>query len=189
MPFNINSEYESTLKLAKNPSPEAIEDILDVYSGKREDDLRIYHPKNFIEFYKISKIKEAEPILIQMLNDDKIDKYIRKLIFDSLPKEVLSKDILNEYICKKGENDEFYELILMKLIYDFKDSEAFIKVLTILENRGMNTVLPDKQEYLMDTELDTKNEFIRDFIKLDYSLNYDKLFLRNRKYAFKYFSK
>ena len=179
LPFNINSEYESTLKLAKNPSPEAIEDILDVYSGKREDDLRIYHPKNFIEFYKISKIKEAEPILIQMLNDDEIDKYIRKLIFDSLPKEVLSKDILNEKKCKKGENDEFYELILIKLIYDFKDSEAFIKVLTILENRGMNTVLPDKQEYLMDTELDTKNEFIRDFIKLDYSLNYDKLFLRN----------
>ena len=179
LPFNINSEYESTLKLAKNPSPEAIEDILDVYSGKREDDLRIYHPKNFIEFYKISKIKEAEPILIQMLNDDEIDKYIRKLIFDSLPKEVLSKDILNKYIFEKGENDEFYELILMKLIYDFKDSEAFNKALNILVNRGMNTVLPDKQEYLMNTELDTNNEFIRNFTKIDYLIEYDKSFLKN----------
>ncbi|MEV9547054.1 NACHT domain-containing protein [Aliarcobacter butzleri] len=179
LPFNINSEYESTLKLAKNPSQKAKQDILDVYSGKREDDLRIYHPQNFIEFYKIFKIKEAEPILIQMLNDDKIDKYIRKLILNTLPKEVLSNDILNEYICKKGENDEFYELILMKLIYDFKDSDAFKKALTILVNRGMNTVLPDKQEYLMDTELNTNNEFIRNFVKLDYLVEYDKQFLKN----------
>lgn len=182
LPFNINSEYESTLKLAKNPSPEAIEDILDVYSGKREDDLRIYHPQNFIEFYKISKIKEAEPILIKMLNDDKIDKYIHKLIIHTLPKEVLSKDILNEYICEKNENDEFYELILMKLIYDFKDNEAFRKVLSILVNRGMNIVLPDKQEYLMGTKLDTNTEFIRNFIKLDYLVEHDKSFL---KYAIK----
>ena len=40
--------------------------------------------KGNISRFKISKIKEAEPILIQMLNDDEIDKYIRKLIFDSL---------------------------------------------------------------------------------------------------------
>ncbi len=181
LPFDINSEYETTFKLASNPSNQAIQDIIDVYSGeKRDDDLDIYHPRNFVEFYKITKTKEAEPLLLKMLGNSKIEKYIREQIIDILPKEALTKEIIQKYIEDKGEEDKLYEDMLIALVKNFDDQEAIRKTFEIVIKKGVETEIPESASRLWDTSLDldrTHNKLVHTLIKIDYDIEKDKNFL------------
>lgn len=183
LPFDINSEYETTLKLASNPSPKAIQDILDVYSGeKRDDDLDIYHPRNFVEFYKITKIKEAEPLLLRMLDNPKIEKYIRGQIIKILPKEVLTQEIIQKYIEDNGEEDDLYEDMLIALAKNFDDKKAIEKVFEIVIKKGKETDVPESASSLWDiSELDlnrTHNKLAHTLISIDYDIEEDKKLLK-----------
>jgi len=181
LPFDINSEYKTTLKLASSPSQKAIQDILDVYSGdKRDDDLDIYHPQNFIKFYKTSKIKEAEPLLLRMLKNSHIEEYIREQIIDILPKEVLTKEIIQKYIEDNGEKDELYEDMLIALVKNFDDQEAIRKIFEIVIKKGLETEIPESASSLWDTSLDldrTHNILVHTLIKIAYDIEKDKKFL------------
>lgn len=168
LPFNINSEYETTLKLAKNPSSQAVQDILDVYAGKRKDDLNIAHPENFIKFYKITKIKEAEDLLLQMLYNSDIKDYIRTQIIELLPKEVLTKEIIQKYIQDKGEEDELYEDMLIAFIKNFDDKKSIEKAFEIIIKKGKEAEIPEGQRSLFGTSLDLD----RTYNKLAYTLSY-----------------
>lgn len=181
LPFDINSDYERTLKLAKNPSSQAIQDILDVYYGKREDDLDIYHPQNFLEIYKQTNIKEAEPILLKMLENSEINEYIRKEIIKILPKNVLTKDIINEYIKQNGESDILYEKLLINLIKNFNDKEAIDKVLELVIKKGKDTEIPEYQTSMFGSALELEhgysNELALELTQLDYDIEEDKKLL------------
>ncbi|MFA6196296.1 MAG: hypothetical protein WC656_06605 [Sulfurimonas sp.] len=168
LPFNINSEYETTLKLAKNPFSQAVQDILDVYAGKRKDDLNIAHPENFIKFYKITKIKEAEDLLLQMLYNSDIKDYIRTQIIELLPQEVLTKEIIQKYIQDKGEEDELYEDMLIALIKNFDDKDTIEKAFEIIIKKGKEAEISEGERSLFGTSLDLD----RTYNKLAYTLSY-----------------
>ena len=181
LPFDINSEYESTLKLAKNPSPEALQDILDVYSGKRKDDLDIYQPQNFLEIYKQTNIKEAEPILLEMFKKIEINEYLRKKIIEILPKGVLTKDVIYQYIEEKGESDILYEKLLIALIKKFNDEEAIKKAFEIVIKKGKETKIPEYQTDSFGTALELEhgysNELALVLTQIDYDIDEDKKLL------------
>lgn len=178
LPFDINSEYESTLKLAKNPSSQAIQDILDVYSGKRKDNLDIYHPQSFLEIYKQTNIKEAEPILLEMFKKSEINEYIRKRIIEILPKEILTQDVIYQYIEEQGESDIFYEKLLINLIKKFDDKEAINKAFEIVIKKGKETEISENQTSLFGTALELdhgySNELALVLTQIDYDIEKDK---------------
>ncbi len=178
LPFDINSEYKSTLKLASNPSPQAIQDILDVYSGNRKDDLDIYHPQNFIKIYKRTNIKEAEPILLEMFKKSEINEYIRKEIIQILPIDVLTEKIIYEYIAEKGEGDILYEKLLINLIKKFNDKKAIYKAFELVIQKGKETEIPESQTSLfgsgLELERGTSNELALVLTQVDYDLKKDK---------------
>ena len=182
LPFDINSDYESTLKLAKKPSPQAIQDILDVYAGKkRKDNLDIYHPQNFLEIYKQTNIKEAEPILLKMLENSEIDEYIRKEIIQVLPKEILTQDIIVKYIKQNGESDILYEKLLINLIKKFNDKESIRKTFEIVTKKGKETNIPEYQTNLFGSALDLEhgysNELALELTQINYDIEEDKKLL------------
>jgi hypothetical protein len=181
LPFDINRKYESILKLAKNPSPQAIQDILYVYAGKRKDDLSIYQPENFLEIYKQTNIKEAEPILLKMFENSEINEYVRKEIIQILPKEVLTQDIIFEYIKQNGESDILYKKLLINLIKKFNDKEAIQKALEIVIKKGKETEIPEYQTNLFGSALELEhgysNELALELTQIDYDIEEDKKLL------------
>jgi hypothetical protein len=123
LPFNINNDYEKILAVADNPSSEAIQDIVDVYAGKREDDLGIVDIRQFIELYSKMKLEEFEPILLNMLKNEKISESDKWSIVQALPKNILSVDIIKEnrkHLEKYSSLDQAY---LIKLLIH-KDNDA-----------------------------------------------------------------
>ncbi|WP_188108571.1 NACHT domain-containing protein [Sulfurimonas lithotrophica] len=181
LPFDINSEYKATLKLASNPSPKAIQDIIDVYSGeKRDDDLDIYHPQNFIKFYKTSKIKEAEPLLLKMLNNSQIEEYIHEQIINILPKKVLTQEIIQKYLEDNGKEDELYEDMLIALVKNFDDKEAIKKIFEIVIKKGVETEISESASSLWSTPLEldrVENKIVHTLINIDYDIEEDKKLL------------
>ena len=180
LPFDINSEYESTLKLANNPSDEAIQDILDVYSGVRSDDLDISHPQNFIEIYKSMRIDEAEDLLLKMLFNSEIEIYVREEIINILPKKKLTKEVIKEYIKTKGVVNKLYENMLIALIKNFNDEIAIKKVFELVIKKGKETTVPENATSLWDTSLDldrTHNRLAHTLMKIDYDIEEDKKLL------------
>ena len=181
LPFDINRKYESILKLANKPSPKALQDILDVYSGKRKDDLDIYQPENFLEIYKQTNIKEAEPILLEMFKKSEINEYLRKEIVQILPKEVLTKDIIYQYINEKGESDILYKKLLINLIKKFNDKDAIKKAFEIVIKKGKDTEIPEYQTSLFGSTLELEhgysNELALELTQLDYDIEEDKKLL------------
>ncbi len=182
LPFDINSEYETTLKLASEPSPKAVQDIIDVYSGeKRDDDLKISHPENFIEIYKNMGLREAEPLLLEMLYNSDIREYIREQIIDILPKEVLTQEIIQKYLVDNGEENDLYEDMLIALVKNFEDKEATRKIFEIVIKKGEETEISEDATYLMDTSLDldrTHNKLAHTLVKTDYDIEEDKKLLK-----------
>jgi hypothetical protein len=181
LPFDINSEYKSTLKLAKNYSKEALQNILDVYSGKRADNLDIYHPQNFLGIYKQTNIKEAEPILLEMFKKSEINEYVRKEIIQVLPKEILTQDIIYQYINEKGDSDILYKKLLINLIKKFDDKDAIKKAFEIIIKKGKETVIPEYQTSLFGSALELEygysNELALELTQIDYDIEKDKALL------------
>lgn len=170
LPFNINSDYETTLKLAINPSPEAIQDIIDVYSGQREDDLDISNPQNFIQIYKKLHLKEAEELLLLMLFNQNIEKYIKEQIIDTLPKTVLTETKIKQYLKEFGYEDELYEEMLSTLIVVHNNKKALNRAFLRTIRKAREANIPNSEFSLDGTSLDFfYNKLVFALINSDYS--------------------
>ncbi len=124
LPFNINSDYETTLAVAKNPSPQAIQDVVDVYAGKRKDDLGIYHVRQFVEIYNRMKLSQFEPVLLEMLKNDDIEEYERIYIAQSLPTDILTIDIIKKNRKVLDKNSDLWKEYLVLLVSKHHDTDS-----------------------------------------------------------------
>jgi len=178
LPFNINSEYEMTLKLAYKPSKEAIQDIIDVYAGKREDDLNISQPENLIQIYKNFNLKEAEDLLLAMIFNHDIREYIREQIIDILPITILTKEKVEEYIFKYGKEDKLYEKMLSILIQIHNSKSALNKAFILIMKKARAANISDSEFSIHGTSLDfTNNKLVFSIINTDYTIARDKKLL------------
>lgn len=154
LPFNINSEYKSTFEVAPNPSSEAVKDVMDVYAGKRRDDLATHSPENFIQMYQTLHIKEMEPLLLKMIVNQKIPKYIRKEIIDSLPTGIFTKKHIDEMRRKPELEKDLKEAFLKVLVNKHHDKEAFDEVIEGIKQTAIITSVSDGKNSVFMTELD-----------------------------------
>lgn len=157
LPFDINSGYENTLKLAKKPSEEAIQDVIDVYSGTRKDDLANYGLQNFVEFYKHFHLKEAEPLLLNMVENTEIADFIRTEIIDILPIDVLTKDKIDELLKSDAKTKKICEKFLAILVQKHHDEKALIKVIKVIKATAQKTQVKKDEGSLFGTGLEFTN--------------------------------
>lgn len=154
LPFNINSEYKSTFELALSPSSQALQDVLDVYAGKRRDDLATHSPENFVQMYQNMHIKEAEPLLLKMIQSEKIQKYIREEIIERLPPEVLTKKRIDAMRRKPKLEKDFKEAFLKALVLKHHDNKAFDEVIECIKQTAITTSVPIGEDSTFMTDLD-----------------------------------
>jgi hypothetical protein len=138
LPFNINSDYETTLAVAKTPSSNAIADIVDVYAGKRDDDLGIYHVRQFTELYNSMKLKQFEPILLKILKDSAIEEYEKVYITQSLPSDILTAEIIKENKKELGEDSDLYQAYLSILMRKHLDKDAIVEAFEWTKRKAKN---------------------------------------------------
>jgi len=132
LPYAINSEYKQVLDVAKNPSRQAIEDIVNVYAGKREDDLGVCGIKGLIGWYERTGKRELEPILLGMLEEDVIDDYIKEIIIIALPVNVLPVNKIKNYMSNLDENTRIYKNLYRILIAKYQDKDTIVKTLKLI---------------------------------------------------------
>lgn len=154
LPFNINSEYKSTFELALNPSPQAVKDVMDVYAGKRKDDLAIHSPENFVQMYQNLRIEEAEPILLKMIVNQKIQTYIREEIIDILSPDVLTKKCIDAMRRKSDLEKDLKESFLKVLVNKHNDIKAFNEVIEYVKQKAIMASVPEGKDSVFMTELD-----------------------------------
>lgn len=154
LPFNINADYNNTLKLAKNPSQQAIQDVIDVYSGTRKDDLANYGLQNFVEFYKHFHLKEAEPLLLNMVDNIGINEFVRVEILDVLPINALTKAKIDELLKCDVSTKKISEKLLAILVQKHHDEKALKKVIKIIKVTAQKTQVKNDDGSLWNTDLD-----------------------------------
>ncbi len=153
LPFNINNDYETTLAVAKTPSQTAVQDIVDVYAGQRDDDLGIYHVRQFVELYNKLQLSQFEPILLKMLKNDNIEEYERVNIAQSLPSDVLTSEIIKANREELDKTSDLSQEYLSTLVQRYQDrdsiEEAFQWIKDKAENMENNNSFGD---YMSQTE-------------------------------------
>lgn len=154
LPFSINSNHKMIFELASNPSSKALHDVIDVYAGKRKDDLATHSPENFMQMYQNLRIKEAEPLLLKMIANQKIAKHIREEIVDILPSEVLTKKRIDAMRKKPMLEKDLKEAFLKALVTKHYDEKAFTEVIEWIKQTAMNTRVPEGEDSTFMTDLD-----------------------------------
>ncbi|MCG3651783.1 hypothetical protein L5F32_05815 [Aliarcobacter butzleri] len=91
-----------------------------------------------LNLYKYRRIKEIEPVLLRFFADDNIDKSYRKKIIEILPREVLTQDVIYQYIEEKEKSDNLYKELLINLIKKFNDKQAIEIVFGLIINEAEN---------------------------------------------------
>lgn len=154
LPFNINAEYKSTFELAPTPSSKALQDVIDVYAGKRKDDLDTYSPQNFVQMYQNLRIKEAEPLLLKMIQNKNIELYIREEIVEILPPDVLTKKRIYAMRKKPELENNFKETFLKALVNKHNDNKAFDEAIECIRQKAITTIVPEGKDSTFMTDLD-----------------------------------
>lgn len=171
LPFNINSDYETTLSVAKTPSLDAIQDIVDVYAGKREDDLGIYHVRQFVELYNKMKLEQFEPVLLEMLKNEKIEEYERIYIAQSLSQNALTYEIIKanrEELTKDGDLSKEY---LSMLIVRHQDRDSINEAFEWTKQKAENMLT---HERFSDPMSETENSISISMSNVEYPIERDK---------------
>lgn len=173
LPFAYNSKFERIFKLVPNPSTSVISEIMDVYAGKRDDDLKMHSPYNFIEFLKKFPIIGAEEILFDMIKVTKIKEYWGTQIVRTIPKTFLTKEKIKDYINIYGQDDPLYEEMLSCLIKNYNDIDAIEKTLILIKDKAKNTKASNSRDSYFGSTLDRSDSaLINIFIRTDY--NFEK---------------
>lgn len=154
LPFSTNSNYKMIFELAKAPSLKALQDIMDVYAGKRRDDLATHSPENFVQMYQNMRIKEAEPLLLKMIVNQKIAKHVREEIIDILPPEVLTKKHIGAMRKKSQLENDLKEAFLKALVNKHNDQKAFNEVIECVKQTAITTSVPEGKDSTFMTDLD-----------------------------------
>ncbi|ATB70429.1 hypothetical protein SJPD1_2333 [Sulfurospirillum diekertiae] len=154
LPFSTNSNDKMIFELASKPSSKALQDVVDVYAGKRRDDLAMRSPENFMQMYQNLRIKEAEPLLLKMIANQKIAKHIREEIVDILPPEVLTKKRIDAMRKKPELEKDLKEAFLKALVMKHDDKEAFAEVIEYVKQTAMTTHVPEGKDSTFMTDLD-----------------------------------
>lgn len=180
-PFILNARYNDFFSVAKHPSAKAIQDVLDVYSAKRQDDLAMYNPANFLEAYKKYGFEEMESFLVKMLESSEIEQWLKRRILEMLPPKIMGPEKLQVYLEKEDEQSEFYEIVLCHLIKKYGDETAIQKGLDKLY------ISTDELNEQVDSQIRTncRSLIIDALVKSDYSIESDKKFLRKSMEAAK----
>ncbi|MCB4782901.1 MAG: hypothetical protein LGB70_08755 [Sulfurovum sp.] len=168
LPFNINMDYETTLAVAKKPSQQAIQDIVDVYAGKRGDDLGIYHVRQFVELYNKMKSPQFEPVLLEMLQNDSIEEYERVYIAQSLPANVLTVDIIKKNKKELNEDSDLFREYLSILVGKHQDSNAIDEAFEWTKKQA------ETNDGFFDPMSDAKNTIAISMAHVDYDIQRDK---------------
>ena len=124
LPFAINSEYEEIFNAVNDPSFHAIQDVVDAYKGKREDDLKYYHPMNLLEAYELFQWSEAESILLSLFEDDKVNDWERIRILKALPLHIMTPEKIRQHLQQYHQNKAIYDELLCTLIRQYHDHDA-----------------------------------------------------------------
>jgi hypothetical protein len=149
---------------------------LDVYEGNRTDDLANYSPENFVETYKLYGFPEAEPILLAMLEDKKIDIHIRQSIADALPPHILYADLLQKYMA--DQSDPLNEKFLALLILRHRAQEMMKKGWQRVMEKADTTEVTGDRDSFLGTDLEwNKNSVEAALIHTDRSIACDERLL------------
>lgn len=154
LPFSANSNHKMIFELARKPSSKALQDVIDVYAGKHRDDLATYLPENFIQMYQNIRIKEAEPLLLKMIVNQKITKHIREEIIDILPPDVLTKKRIDAMRKKPVLEKDLKEAFLKALVTKHYDEKAFTEVIECIKQTAITTRVPEEKDSTFMTDLD-----------------------------------
>lgn len=171
VPFDINMDYETTLAVAKEPSSKAISDIVDVYAGKREDDLGTYHVRQFVEIYNTMKLSPFEPVLLEMLNNDGIAEYDRIYIAQSLPSNILTADIIGKNRKTLDKSSDLWKEYLVLLMARHQDSDSINEACEWTKQRAEEMVNNDR---FHDPMSKTANSISISMTHTEYSIERDK---------------
>lgn len=158
LPFNTSSNDKMIFELARTPSPKALQDVINVYAGQRKDDLATRSPENFIQMYQNLRIKEAVPLLLKMIANQKIAKHIREDIVDILPPEVLTKKHIYMMRKKPALEKDLKEAFLKTLVMKHHDKKAFAEVIEYVKQTAIITHVPEGNDSTFMTDLDDHRE-------------------------------
>lgn len=171
LPFNINSDYETTLSVAKNPSLDAIQDIAEVYAGKREDDLGIYHVRQFVELYNKMKLSQLEPVLLEMLKNEKIEEYERMHIAESLSQDVLTSEIIKAHRKELPKDSDLSKEYLSMLIFRHHDTDSISEALEWTKEKAKDMINHDR---FHDPMSEAENSISISMSSVEYPIKRDK---------------
>lgn len=171
LPFNINSDYETTLAVAKKPSSQAIQDIIDVYAGKRDDDLGAYHVRQFTELYNTMKLPQFEPVLLEILKNDCIEEYAKVYIVQSLPVNVLTAEIIKKNKKKLEKDSNLYQEYLSTLMHKHHDRDSIEEAFEWTKIKAED--MQGKSSFY-DPMSRTENIISISMARTDYSIDKDK---------------
>lgn len=173
IPFISGAGYDDFFNAAKHPSEQAIQDVLDVYSGKREDDLAMYHPANLLEAYKKYRFEGMEFFLVKMVESPEIEQWLKRNVLEMLPEKVMGPEKLLGYLEKEDEQSKFYETVLCHLIKKYGDETAIQKGLDQLYS------LTDEltEETISQMRINGSPLILYALVNSDYSIEADKRFL------------
>ena len=151
--YGSSSHNDVITKLSINPSKEAIEEIVDAYTNS--DSLSSFGIIQFVETYKKLKISLFEPILLKMLENKKIEEYKQKYIAQSLPKNILTVDILKKLRKNLPKDSQLSKVYLSLLVFKHKDEDAIDEAFKWLENKSKNT--QDSKSRFNPMDIDEEN--------------------------------
>jgi hypothetical protein len=170
-PFDINTDYEITLAVAKDPSQEAIQDIVNVYAGHRDDDLGIYHVRSFVELYNKMKLSLFEPVLLEMLQNESIGEYEKIYIAQSLPIGVLALDIIKENKKRIDTESSLYREYLSILVSKHHDQDSIDEAFEWTKHQASSMANHDS---FSDPMAAVENSIAISMANVDYPIEKDK---------------
>jgi len=173
LPFISGAGYDDFFNVAKNPSERAIQDVLDVYSGKRQDDLAMYHPANLLEAYKKNHFEGMESFLVKMVESSEIEQWLKRSILEMLPKKIMGPENLLAYLEKEDEQTEIHETVLCHLIKKYGDETAIQKGIDKIYSWTDKL----KEETVSQMKFNGNPLIVDALVNSDYSIESDKKFL------------
>jgi len=142
-----------------------------VYAGQRDDDLGIYHVRQFVKLYNKMKLSQFEPVLLEMLKNKDIEEYERVYIAQSLPADVLTSKIIKENREKLDDSSDLSQEYLSILIQKHQDIDAIEEAF-----EWTKTTANDMENHRSfgDPMSRTGNSIAIRMVHVDYSIEKDK---------------
>lgn len=167
LPFCEKDEFKTLRKLLPKISKDVIDELINIYTGKRNDDLQYYNTSNLLGIFKYQKL--SDDVLTYFLENEKIKYHCSEQLLSLFPKDFFTENVLRNYIERYDHKDLLFEPIFGILISKFESEE-------ILEQAKFH-ILQEIKKYLHYSFSIEKNFFLRTFTNSNYPFDYNKEFL------------